>query len=274
MTMATKKSKVIPFSPAKAVAYHADIERENNVIGSRIEEARVMRGLSQKDFCQLLSAYGVEVTPTAISKWTARGSIPNAYQLVAICHALQIDDGLMYFTRDYMPQLNADGIRKVENYRADLIASGNYKPQARADKKIRYIKMPISSLSVSAGTGAFLDEGNFEMVEFPENAVPAGADFGVRVSGNSMEPVYHDGQIVWVHQCEIVTPGQVGIFTCDGEGFMKVYHEQEPDEEYAEDYTDSYGVVRMQPVLVSYNQDYPDRIIPPTSTFQVVGRVL
>ena len=51
----------------------------------------------------------------------------------------------------------------------------------------------MSNLSVSAGTGAFLDEGSFEMVSFPASTVPDGADFGVRVSGDSMEPVYHDG---------------------------------------------------------------------------------
>ena len=43
------------------------------------------------------------------------------------------------------------------------------------------------------------------MVSFPEKSVPKGADFGVRVSGDSMEPVYHDGQIVWVEECETVT---------------------------------------------------------------------
>lgn len=62
--------------------------------------------------------------------------------------------------------------------------------------------MPVSNLAVSAGTGEFLEEGNFEMVSFPEKSVPKGADFGVRVSGDSMEPVYHDGQIVWVEECE------------------------------------------------------------------------
>ena len=31
------------------------------------------------------------------------------------------------------------------------------------------------------------------MISFPEDKVPDGADFGIRVSGDSMEPVYHDG---------------------------------------------------------------------------------
>lgn len=267
-------SKIIQFGVAKLPTYNADEEKVNNAVGIRIDEALHARGISKRELATMLNAHGLNITHHAISKWTVGTVIPNAYQLLAICHALQIDDGLMYFTQDYMSSLNTEGIRKVENYRADLIASGNYKPQPKVNKKIRYIEMPVSNLSVSAGTGAFLDEGNFEMVSFPENTVPDGADFGVRVSGNSMEPVYHDGQIVWVQQCEAMMPGQVGIFICDGEGFLKVYSEQEPEENYLEDYTDSYGIVHMQPVLVSYNQDYPDRVIQPGLTFQVVGRVL
>ena len=34
------------------------------------------------------------------------------------------------------------------------------------------------------------------------------------------------------------------------------------------------GVMHMQPVLVSYNKNYPDRIVRPGSNFRVFGRVL
>ena len=114
--------------------------------------------------------------------------------------------------------------------------------------------MPVSDLPVSAGTGAFLDEGNFEMVSFPESSIPDGAEFGVRVSGDSMEPVYHDGQIVWVQQCETLRTGEVGVMIYDGQGYIKAYAEQEPDDPEA--YLDSDGVRRMQPVMVSYSKAY------------------
>ena len=139
---------------------------------------------------------------------------------------------------------------------------------------IKYIDMPVSSLAVSAGTGEFLEEGNFEMISFPESSVPAGAEFGIRISGDSMEPVYHDGQIVWVQQCDRVPVGQVGVFIYDGQGYLKVYDEQEPDETDAEYFTDSYGNVHMQPVMISCNQKYEPRVISAHAGFQVVGRVL
>ena len=132
--------------------------------------------------------------------------------------------------------------------------------------------MPVSDLPVSAGTGAFLDEGNFEMVSFPESSIPDGAEFGVRVSGDSMEPVYHDGQIVWVQQCETLRTGEVGVMIYDGQGYIKAYAEQEPED--PETYLCSDSVRRMQPVLVSYNKVYAPKPASPELEFRIVGRVL
>ena len=132
--------------------------------------------------------------------------------------------------------------------------------------------MPVSLLPASAGTGAFLEEENFEMVSFPASAVPQKADFGVRVSGDSMEPVYHDGQIVWVQQCASLSPGEVGLFLYDGDGYIKVYDEQEPEEQ--ESFTDSQGVLHKQPVLISYNEKYEPKAVSPQLSFTIAGRIL
>jgi phage repressor protein C with HTH and peptisase S24 domain len=89
-----------------------------------------------------------------------------------------------------------------------------------------------------------------------------------------MEPVYHNGQIVWVQQCSRVNVGEVGIFIYDGDGYLKVYDEQEPDEDDREYFMDSSGTVHMQPIMISYNQKYEPRLISAHAGFQVVGRVL
>lgn len=272
--METKKTNIVPFSTAEYSSYNAEAEKKENVIGERIAQALNDSRISKKAFCEILKTYGVDISQSAIGKWTNGLTVPNAYQLMAICHALDITEGLSYFTGEYRPLLNKAGMDKVRAYRDDLIATGKYKPLPKVTNMIRYIDMPVSNLRVSAGTGAFLDEGNFEVVSFPENAVPDGADFGVRVSGNSMEPVYHDGQIVWVQQCETIPVGQVGVFIYDGEGYLKRYGEQYPDEAEIEAFTDSYGAVHMQPVMISYNKEYPDKVIRPENGFQIVGRVL
>ncbi len=270
--MGTGKRKGSPVPGGAGSPYNAGEERERNVIGSRIARARRDSGMSLAAFSRHLEAYGVRLGSAGISKWETGMNIPNAYQLMALTMALGLEDEKNYFIGSYRPALNEEGRRKVAEYKADLVASGNYRPKDR--ERIRYIEMPVSLLPVSAGTGAFLDEGNFELLRFPENSVPPGAEFGVRVSGDSMEPVYRDGQIVWVQRCQSLNVGEVGIFIYDGEGYLKAYDEREPEEALAEDFTDSEGTVRPQPVLVSYNERYGPRAVSPYAPFQVVGRVL
>ena len=134
--------------------------------------------------------------------------------------------------------------------------------------------MPVCRLRASAGTGSFLDEGGFENISVIAAQVPAGADFGIYISGDSMEPYYHDGNIAWVHECKELSVGDVGIFTYDGNGYIKEYDEQEPDDDLREIYLDSQGTLHMQPVLRSFNQKYAPKVIMPDAYFQIVGKVL
>jgi phage repressor protein C with HTH and peptisase S24 domain len=142
----------------------------------------------------------------------------------------------------------------------------------RAVPEEPFVLQPTYSLRASAGNGNFLDSSDFEVIGYSKSEVPAGADFALYVGGDSMEPVYHDGQLVWVHKCRALRPGEVGIFSCDNEGYIKMYAEREP--EHPEDFTTSDGVVRKQPVLVSYNRKYPDRVISAAVDFRIIGRVL
>lgn len=255
--------------------YNAAMEKEQNYIGKRIAEARNRNAISLVKFSKLLESYGVKVSAAGLNKWELGTATPSAYQLLAVSQALDLDVDFSYFSSNgKIPELNEEGLRKLADYKSDLIASGRYKPKANRSNAIRFVDMPVSNLAVSAGTGAFLDEGAFEMVGFPETTIPNGAEFGIRVSGDSMEPVYHDGQIVWVQRCDHVAIGQVGIFVYDGEGYIKAYDEQEPDGSQREDFTDSYGVVHKQPVMISYNPKYAPRVISAQAGFQVVGRVL
>lgn len=271
--MAMKKSRITPISTSFSI-YDAINEKNENIIGQRIAEARKRNGLTQQEFKEHLEHFGVVVSKAAESKWETGETVPNAYQLMAVCAALEIDSGIRYFSKKYAPVLNDEGEKKVAEYRADLVASGKYRPQQKHIAKIRYIEMPVSDLVASAGTGAFLDEGHFEMISFPESSIPDGAEFGIRVSGDSMEPVYHDGQIVWIEKCDTIGIGEVGIFILDGDGYIKSYDEQEPEDGLRDEYTDSYGNLHMQPVLVSYNQDYAPKPVGCYSEFKVVGRVL
>lgn len=195
-----------------------------------------------------------------------------AYRFIAVCRILGIEDDWLSANAAAL-LLNSEGFRKLEEYKNDLIASGRYKP-APAGYAEEYVHMPVSTLAASAGSGEFLEEDRFEMVRFPRSAIPDGADFGVRVNGDSMEPVYHDGQIVWVEKTDTLRPGEVGVFICDGEGYLKVYDPHESPAEAMEEYRDSYGGLHPQARLVSYDKKYAPKEILPDNTFSIAGRVL
>ena len=272
--MKRQEGRVIPIGSGRGRPYDAAKEKENNIVGMKIAEARKKKGMSIAAFSRYLDHFGVNISTGGAGKWETGYSIPNAYQLIAICSALEIDDAVSYFTQNYTPLLNSEGQRKVEEYRADLAQIEKYRPAPKGTGSIRRIEMPVYEMPASAGTGNFLEDSPCEMVSIPENTVPRGADFGVRISGDSMEPAYHDGQIVWVRKTEQVNVGEVGIFIYDGASYIKMYGEQEPPEDIAEEYTDSYGTVHMQPVLISLNDNYPDRPVAPGCHFMTVGKVL
>lgn len=274
--MSDRKSdagKVVQFPTGGKQNYNAETERALNIIGSRIRAARKSQKISMDEFSALLSGYGVFAKKSAIGKWEQGDSIPSAYQLIAIAQALHLDDRISYFTNAMSDQsLNETGLQRLEEYRKDLIASGRYKLARVAEQIAEMITVKLGTLPVSAGPGEFLDWMSFEEKDFPKSVVPVGTDFALYVSGDSMEPIYKDGQIVYVQKCETLLPGEVGIFVVDGTGYVKEYREQTPEDTDA--YTDSDGIVHKQPVLISYNEKYDPRVISPYSNFSICGRVL
>ena len=246
--------------------FDVDRARERNYIGSRIEAARRDAGWSLNELSVKLEQFGLSITNRGLSKWENGNTVPNGYQLMAVARALGIHDLLT----GYDPELNDAGMRKLKEYRNDLIATGRYAPSPAAETE--YTEMPVSLLPASAGPGMFLEEETVEKVRVPKDIIPAGAVYGVRIAGDSMEPAYHDGQIVWVEPCDTLRPGEVGIFGCDGNGYIKVLGEQEAADQ--DTCTGSSGQPRMQPVLISFNPKYDPIIISPESEFKIFGRVL
>ena len=82
--------------------------------------------------------------------------------------------------------------------------------------------MPLYDLSVSAGTGVYLDDEAATEIYVPNNEKTKSADFALRINGNSMEPKDHDGDIVLVEGTDCVEVGELGIFVLDGNGYFKM----------------------------------------------------
>ena len=111
----------------------------------------------------------------------------------------------------------------------------------------------LYDLPVSAGPGVYLDDSIAEEISIPSNERTASTDFALRISGNSMEPKYHDGDIVLVEDTDSVEIGELGIFVLDGNGYFK-----------------KYGGDR----LISLNADYGDILLRDYAEAVCCGRVV
>ena len=80
-----------------------------------------------------------------------------------------------------------------------------------------------TALAAGAGTGVYLDESRTEPLKIVHTNIADRANYAIRVSGDSMEPKFHDGDIVLVETCPSINIGEIGIFIVNGEGFIKQY---------------------------------------------------
>lgn len=92
-------------------------------------------------------------------------------------------------------------------------------------EEVRMIKIKSSVYNkASAGTGFPLDGEEWETIEIPDTPENRQADFVLTISGDSMEPIYHDGDIVLVKYQLNVEIGEIGIFTINNDkAFIKKY---------------------------------------------------
>lgn len=90
---------------------------------------------------------------------------------------------------------------------------------APEEDNIRWITHYL--VRASAGTGNFLDESASTRFAYKVGTVPDGAQYAVTVSGDSMEPDFHNGDIVFVQKVEELSPGDIGLFVVRGDVFIK-----------------------------------------------------
>ena len=228
-----------------------------NQIGKKLSELRIEKGLSQPELAERLTTMGIPTNGQKISKWETDYSVPNAYQFLGLCNILGIRDVLEEFNIKENPisKLDKIGKQKVDEYIELLILSGKYtKETANVIPFTRQIK--LFHIPVSAGTGEFLDSDAYELIN-TGNDVPETADFALRISGNSMEPEYHDGQIVWVHQQDVLNDGEVGIFGYDNNAYCK-----------------KLSLTTAGTKLISLNTDYAPIEIPKNEVLHVFGKIV
>ncbi len=86
----------------------------------------------------------------------------------------------------------------------------------------KVIMIRFVPLSVSAGTGEPLPEDSRSTyLKIKHSDVAEEADYAVRINGDSMLPRFKDNDIVLVKAQDEIEEGNIGIFTINGEGFIK-----------------------------------------------------
>lgn len=113
----------------------------------------------------------------------------------------------------------------------------------------KYIE--LFNLPVSAGTGIYLATEDKDLIKVKRNAVTDKASYALRISGDSMQPTYKDGDIILVQSLPEISKGEIGIFIMNNEGFVKELGDNE---------------------LISHNKKYDP--IPLNDTVSCRGKVI
>ena len=118
-----------------------------------------------------------------------------------------------------------DAVKVAQDARSARILQPISTKNRYSGEKLRSGKrsLLLYDLPVSAGTGLYLEGAEAESIRLPESPKTAEADYALRISGDSMEPKYHNGDILLVQTADGVENGEAGIFLLDGSAFFKIY---------------------------------------------------
>lgn len=232
-------------------------------VGKIISTHRKKKGLHQQDLADELAKEGIKISSKAVSSWERNLAEPSVSVYYKVCQILDIQNmyeaylGIDSVIPDTDPfsSLSDEGREKAMDYINLLHASGMYEKQSA--KVIPFRSIDIFENAVSAGTGNFLIDGPKETICIDESILPESTTFGVRISGDSMEPEFHNGQIAWVLQQESIANGEIGIFALNGEAYIKKFK------------IDKNGIF-----LISLNKKYEPIKVGKNDRLDIFGKVL
>ena len=171
------------------------------------------------DYFNTVLDYWVNEDEIDTNYWKADGFIVNGDEMGHI---------QKYRLLDPYGKEAVNGVLDVESRRCEAARAVAIKEQRQQmeagdmidfEKVIRF-SVPGYSMPLSAGTGQEAGQEypeDFKLIKKP----PRGTSFIARVSGVSMEPTYHNGELVFVHSTEEIPVGRIGAFFMDGQQWIK-----------------------------------------------------
>ena len=223
----------------------------------RIREARKRAGMTQAAL-----AKAVKVAPSTLAGWE-KNMEPSAAQIGLVALATGVSVNFLF--QDEMqepvdPIVSQKEMKMVRQYRdlddygrdaVDGVLSVEFRRCQETRRKTPLYDFGIYDLPSAAGSGIPVEDAELYTVLLKEP--PPRGSFGVKVNGQSMEPTYMDGDIVFVRHATDVPLGKVGIFTVNGITYIK-----------------RAGKNR----LISDNDDYDDIYPDPEEGARIQGLVL
>jgi len=183
-------------------------------LGKKLADVRQTAKLSRSELASLLGRHGFEVKTYTIGKWETGVSKPTVEAFLAICDICSVPDIRQAFSRKRL---------------------------------LRLYEIPVS-----AGFGNYLDNGSYQMIEI-DNTIPKGADYALKIAGDSMAPRFVNGQIIFIKESLELDIGEIGVFGLNNEAYLKKLGEG---------------------CLVSLNGSYKPIPILPSDDFVVFGKVV
>ena len=224
--------------------------------GEKIKEARLAQHLNQEELAERIgSKY------RSISTWENGTAKPDYTTLIRLCEVLNTSPNhLLGFNMNVdTPTLNEWAIlhkyRDIDEIGKDAVSAvldAEYRRVVKP-KKARLLRLDFYNYSASAGTGNFLETETPDEIVVNECSEAEVADYVIPISGDSMEPTYHDGDKVFVEKCDTVEKGEIGIFIVNGDAFIKELGDK---------------------CLISHNKEYKPIKLRSDDSIYCCGRVL
>lgn len=234
--------------------------------GERIRESRKAQNLTQKQLAEMIGA-----AHNSVSDWENNKNKPDPDTIELLCGVLKITPNYLLKSSedDFSPKekqiikkyrgLDSHGKRMI-----DFVLNEEWSRSANAAAQendfIPQNGIPADSARIinyyyrlaSAGTGQIVfDTPPTKRITIPNIPEYKRVDYAIGVNGNSMEPVYHDGDTLLVEMTDEIDPGDIGIFLVDNESYVKKLGDGN---------------------LISLNPEYHD--IPLTEESLCMGRVV
>lgn len=221
-------------------------------VGDRMKSIRKQQGISAD---QLAESIGV--SRSTIFRYE-KGDIEKmpievVANVASSLHVSLID--LMGISNDSISEKITEIVSKLNTDRQQNVY--NYADNQLKEQNGKVVNLPL--VGKSAANPTELTYGDVEIEHNDFTDVPHGADTAIRIQGDSMEPLIHDGQIIFYHQQEEVENGEIAIVEIDGDGVTckQIYY----------DYTSDEVILR------SINKKYEPRHVKDDQV-RIIGRVI